>query len=68
VSGGSLNDTVTKEYDASPGDNIKSGEELASGLSGGAYSVAVFIHVQYVDGAGTNKVINRTIPSLKVGR
>ncbi len=66
VSGGSLTQAVVKEYAASEGYNTKNEQELASGLGPGKYRIEVFIHVQYVAGDGTNKILNSSMPSLEV--
>jgi hypothetical protein len=66
VSGGSLTKAVVKEYEAGEGLNERRDQELASGLGPGKYKIEIFIHVQYVDGAGTNKILNSSMPSLEV--
>ena len=66
VSGGSLNQAVVKEYEATEGYNARNDQELASGLGPGKYKVEIFIHAQYVANDGTNKIINSSMPSLEV--
>jgi hypothetical protein len=66
VSGGSLTRSVVKEYEASEGINERRDQELASGLGPGKYKIEIFIHAQYVDRAGTNKILNSSMPSLEV--
>ena len=66
VSGGSLTKSVVKEYEASEGFNERRDQELASGLGPGKYKIEIFLHVQYVDPAGTNKILNSSMPSLEV--
>ncbi|HJZ12146.1 MAG TPA: hypothetical protein VJ521_08345, partial [Acidobacteriota bacterium] len=66
VSGNALQAPVVLNYDASAGENILSMEELASQLPPGTYRVALFIHVQYVDQYGTNRILNNSIPALQV--
>jgi len=66
ISGGSLIKSVVKEYDAGEGINERRDQELASGLGPGKYKIEIVVHAQYVDRAGTNKVLNSTMPSLEV--
>ena len=66
VSGGSLTRSVVKEYEASEGINERRDQELASGLGPGKYKIEIFVHAQYVDRAGTNKILNSSMPSLEV--
>ena len=66
VSGGSLTKAVVREYDASEGSNERRDQELASGLGPGRYTIEIFVHAQYVDRAGTNKILNSSMPSLEV--
>ena len=67
LAGGSLAAPVVKEYEARPGDNVKS-EDLAASLGPGRYTVEFTISAQYLDGNGTNKALNRTVPPLEVGK
>jgi hypothetical protein len=66
VSNESLQSPYVSNFEASAGENTRSMEELASQLSPGTYTVSLFIHVQYVDQYGTNKVLNKSIPALEV--
>ena len=66
VSGGSLTRSIVKEYEASEGLNERRDQELASGLGSGKYKIEIFVHAQYVDRAGTNKILNSSMPSLEV--
>jgi hypothetical protein len=66
ISGGSLTNAVVKEFDAIEGYNERRDHELASGLGSGKYKVEIFVHVQYVDRAGGNKILNSSMPSLAV--
>jgi hypothetical protein len=59
-------DDTEKEYDAESGENIEEDVELASSLEPGTYRVELFIHVQYVDENGTNRILNRSAPTLSV--
>jgi hypothetical protein len=67
VKGNNLVTPVVKEYEAQPGDNVRS-EEMVTRLAPGRYTIEVAITAQFVDSTGANKVINRTAPSLEVGR
>lgn len=66
VKGGSLSAPVEKVYDAESGENIEEDVELASSLEPGTYDVELFIHIQYVDADGTNRILNRNARSLSV--
>jgi hypothetical protein len=67
VRGGNLTSPVMKEYDAKAGDNVRT-EELAGGLGPGRYTVEIAISAQFTDSSGANKVLNRVVPPLEVGR
>lgn len=66
VRGGSLDDPVEREYDAVAGENEMQDELMTDELGPGRYSVGLFIHVQYVDSEGTNRILNDSIPSLEI--
>jgi hypothetical protein len=66
VSGGTLNEPVNLSYDADAGENIRTDEVLASQIGPGRYSIGLFIHVQFVDQNGTNRILNKSIPSLSL--
>jgi len=66
VSGGSLSAPIIKTYDAVSGENTEENVTFAEDLGPGVYSIALFIHVQYVDPEGTNRILNNSVPSLEV--
>ena len=66
ISGGSLSAPIIKTYDAVSGDNTEENVTFAENLGPGVYSIALFIHVQYVDPEGTNRILNNSVPSLEV--
>jgi hypothetical protein len=68
VKGAGLGSPLTKEFDARPGDNVKTNEEIATNLGSGRYTVEFEIVAQFVDGSGTRKVLNRSVPPLEVGK
>jgi hypothetical protein len=68
VRGGGLRQPLENTYDASPGTNRLDTEELAQHLDPGDYTVEIFLHVQYVDSTGTNRVLNQSAPGLEVSR
>ena len=65
VYGGDLEEPAQVTFDAEPGNNEGTYEELSSELGPGTYTVSVEINVQFTDGDG-NKSLNRSIPSLSV--
>lgn len=56
------------EYEAEVGENERTDELLLSDLDPGEYAVSIFIHVQYVDAEGTNRIINNSCPAVRVTR
>jgi hypothetical protein len=51
---------VEKEFEATPGENALANVRLAGSQGPGEYSVSLFIHVQYVDGNGTARILNNS--------
>ncbi len=66
VEGGSLSERKELQYDAEPGDNFHKNEELIQDLGPGTYSISVFLHAQYVNEEGTNRILNSSSPSIEV--
>jgi|GEM_PF-5696709 len=66
VEGGSLSKPAEFEHEATPGENSTQDEELASDLGPGEYSVHIFLHAQFVDSKGTNRILNDSSPSVTV--
>ena len=49
-----------KEFEALAGDNVLASAKLAEASGPGEYSVSLFIHVQFVDAAGTARILNNS--------
>lgn len=65
VKGGSLERPVERTFDAEPGENVRAGVPLATGLGPGTYRVELFLHVQcYED--GTPRILNANTRTLEV--
>ncbi|HMG32550.1 MAG TPA: hypothetical protein VKM94_01325 [Blastocatellia bacterium] len=67
VRGGSLPTPIVKEYEAQPGDNVKT-ENVGTGLGAGRYTVEFSIKAQFIDSSGAKRILSRSIPPLEVGR
>ncbi|HSE42261.1 MAG TPA: hypothetical protein VLH08_15965 [Acidobacteriota bacterium] len=66
VEGGNLEQPLRLEFEAEPGSNIRENELLTSDLDPGECKANIFIHVQYVNQEGTNRVLNNSSSSLSV--
>jgi hypothetical protein len=55
-----------KQFEATAGDNTLLDVRLADATANGEYQVSLFIHVQYVDAAGTGKILNNSAGFLEV--
>jgi hypothetical protein len=59
---------IEKEFDATPGENAMHDVVLSDAVLPGAYSVSMFLHVQYGGADGGGRVLNRSVASLEVQR
>jgi hypothetical protein len=66
VKGGTLQERLQLEFSAESGSNVREDELLATELGPGEYEANIFIHVQYVDQEGTNRVLNNSSSFLYV--
>lgn len=66
VEGASGQEPVQLQFDAVPGSNEMQNHELVSSLATGEYSAHIFVHVQYVDAEGTNRIVNHTSSILSI--
>ena len=66
IRGDSMTSVVETEHQATPGENVENNRMIASGLSPGVYSVSIFMHAQYVNSEGTNRILNNSSRSVEV--
>lgn len=55
-----------KELQAVAGENVLSNVRLTDGSASGPYRVSLFIHVQYLDAAGTGRILNNSAGSVEL--
>jgi hypothetical protein len=58
--------TMEKEFEAAPGENVKTGVLLADAAAPGSYRVELFLHVQYVTRDGTARILNNSAGFLEL--
>lgn len=66
VYGRNLSGPVAKVFDAKPAENAAEGELILADLQPGVYHIGLFVHVEYIDAKGVNRVLNRSIPILRI--